>query len=307
MPSLEFKRIELSDKERVNNFLNKTNSNSCQMTFANLFCLREKYNTEICVKDNVLFIRQKNRNFDGENNQIAYFVPIGTGNLESAINLIIETSRKEGHRPYFFAVTDDTKDELEKLDKFEFCIEEQEDWAEYIYKSEKLVDFSSSDLSKQRRAVNRFWNLYGEETRIERISESNIKQLLKYQSKWLKENIERNMDSDSLIKENISICNALENFNELDLEGIIIFVGKSIRGYGYGTILPGGAFDIIAQKGDISYQQIYKVVLQEHVKTYYERAELTNMEEDIGLIGLRRSKTRYRPEYMLKKYTAFFK
>lgn len=309
MPSLEFKRIELSDKEIVNNFLNKTNSNSCQMTFANLFCLREKYNTEICVQDNVLFIRQKNRNFGGENNQIAYFVPIPieTGNLESAINLIIEISRKEGHRPYFFAVTDDTKDELEKLDKFEFCIEEQEDWAEYIYKSEKLVDFSSSDLSKQRRAVNRFWNLYGEETRIERISESNIKQLLKYQSKWLKENIERNMDSDSLIKENVSICNALENFNELDLEGIIIFVGKSIRGYGYGTILPGGAFDIIAQKGDISYQQIYKVVLQEHVKTYYERAELTNMEEDIGLIGLRRSKTRYRPEYMLKKYTAFFK
>ena len=47
MPSLEFKRIELSDKEIVNNFLNKTNSNSCQMTFANLFCLREKYNTEI--------------------------------------------------------------------------------------------------------------------------------------------------------------------------------------------------------------------------------------------------------------------
>ena len=103
MPSLEFKRIELSDKEIVNNFLNKTNSNSCQMTFANLFCLREKYNTEICVRDNVLFIRQKNRNFGGENNQIAYFVPIpiGTGNLESAINLIIEISRKEGHRPYF--------------------------------------------------------------------------------------------------------------------------------------------------------------------------------------------------------------
>lgn len=307
MPSLEFKRIELSDKERVNNFLYKTKSNSCQMTFANLFCLREKYNTEICIHDNFLFIRQKNRNYNGDNNQIAYFVPIGSGNLESAISLIIEKSRKDGHRPYFFAVTDDTKAELENLDNYQFCIEEQEDWAEYIYNSKKLVDFSSSDLSKQRRAVNRFWNLYGEETKIEKISESNIKQLLKYQSKWLKENIDRNMDSDSLIKENISICNALENFDKLDLEGIIIFVGKSIRGYGYGTILPGGAFDIIAQKGDISYQQVYKVVLQEHVKTYYERAELTNMEEDIGLIGLRRSKTRYRPEYMLKKYTAAFK
>lgn len=307
MPSLEFKRIELSDKERVNNFLYKTKSNSCQMTFANLFCLREKYNTEICIHDNFLFIRQKNRNYNGDNNQIAYFVPIGSGNLESAISLIIEKSRKDGHRPYFFAVTDDTKAELENLDNYQFCIEEQEDWAEYIYNSKKLVDFSSSDLSKQRRAVNRFWNLYGEETKIEKISESNIKQLLKYQSKWLKENIDRNMDSDSLIKENISICNALENFDKLALEGIIIFVGKSIRGYGYGTILPGGAFDIIAQKGDISYQQVYKVVLQEHVKTYYERAELTNMEEDIGLIGLRRSKTRYRPECMLKKYTAAFK
>lgn len=70
MPSLEFKRIELSDKERVINFLYKTKSNSCQMTFANLFCLREKYNTEICIHDNFLFIRQKNRNYNGDNTKL---------------------------------------------------------------------------------------------------------------------------------------------------------------------------------------------------------------------------------------------
>ena len=220
--------------------------------------------------------------------------------------MILEASRKERIKPYFFGVTEDNLSLFEQSIKHSFKITEQRDWFEYLYRSEKFVDFASSELSKQRRAVNRFWNLYGAEAAVERISPSNIQKVVKYQSAWLANNLDRNMDRDSLISENESILNGLDNFWSLNLEGIIVSVGKSVRGYAYGTILPGGAFDIIAQKGDVEYQQIYKVVLQEHVKTFYERAELTNMEEDIGLVGLRRSKERYKPDYMLKKYIVEF-
>lgn len=278
------------------------------MTFANLFCLRKKYGTEICIDGGVLYIRQKNRIYNG---QTAYFAPIfpestAPEDFVDAVDMILEASRKERIKPYFFGVTEDNLSLFEQSIKHSFKITEQRDWFEYLYRSEKFVDFASSELSKQRRAVNRFWNFYGAEAAVERISPSNIQKVVKYQSDWLANNLDRNMDRDSLISENESILNGLDNFWSLNLEGIIVSVGKSVRGYAYGTILPGGAFDIIAQKGDVEYQQIYKVVLQEHVKTFYERAELTNMEEDIGLVGLRRSKERYKPDYMLKKYTVEF-
>ncbi len=278
------------------------------MTFANLFCLRKKYGTEICIDGGILYIRQKNRIYNG---QTAYFAPIfpestAPEDFTDAVDMILEASRKERIKPYFFGVTEDNLSLFEQSIKHSFKITEQRDWFEYLYRSEKFVDFASSELSKQRRAVNRFWNLYGAEAAVERISPSNIQKVVKYQSDWLANNLDRNMDRDSLISENESILNGLDNFWSLNLEGIIVSVGKSVRGYAYGTILPGGAFDIIAQKGDVEYQQIYKVVLQEHVKTFYERAELTNMEEDIGLVGLRRSKERYKPDYMLKKYTVEF-
>lgn len=278
------------------------------MTFANLFCLRKKYGTEICIDGGVLYIRQKNRIYNG---QTAYFAPIfpesmAPEDFTDAVDMILEASRKERIKPYFFGVTEDNLSLFEQSIKHSFKITEQRDWFEYLYRSEKFVNFASSELSKQRRAVNRFWNLYGAEAAVERILPSNIQKVVKYQSDWLANNLDRNMDRDSLISENESILNGLDNFWSLNLEGIIVSVGKSVRGYAYGTILPGGAFDIIAQKGDVEYQQIYKVVLQEHVKTFYERAELTNMEEDIGLVGLRRSKERYKPDYMLKKYIVEF-
>ena len=157
-----------------------------------------------------------------------------------------------------------------------------------------------------RRAVNRFLNLYGDEVSVEKISEKNINSVLKFQKDWLESNLERNPNGASLQAENTSVLRALKHYDELGLEGIAVKVGRAVRGYAYGNILPGGAFDIIAQKGDVAYQQIYKYILREHVRTYCDRAELTNMEEDIGLMGLRRSKTRYKPIFMLKKYTAEF-
>lgn len=304
---LEFKPITLFDKSVVTKFLDASKSNSCQMNFANLYCQASEYYTEIAVSGSILYIRQRRRRLPGRfKDMTAYFVPIGAKNLTSPITSILETARAEKQTPYFFAVTDETKKLLEAVNRYRFKFTEPEDWAEYMYKSESFRDFSSSALSKQRRAVNRFLNLYGDEVSVERISEKNIESVIKFQKNWLEQNVERNMNGASLYAENNSVLKALKYFDRLELEGIVVKVGRAVRGYAYGNILPGGAFDIIAQKGDVAYQQIYKYILREHVRTFCDRAELTNMEEDIGLMGLRRSKTRYKPIFMLKKYTAEF-
>ncbi len=277
------------------------------MSFANLYCQALEYGTEIAESKGFLYIRQLSRKLGVvPRGKTAYFVPIGGGDLKTAIDAVVDTARRKKQDPYFFAVTDETKAALEKVPEYRFRFIESEDWNEYMYFSESFRDFESSALAKQRRAVHRFLNLYGDEVSVDPISKSNIDKVMKFQRAWLHENIERNMNSVSLEAENDSVLRGLKNFEVLGLEGIAVSIGRAIRGYAYGTILPGGAFDIIAQKGDIAYQQIYKYILREHARTFCDRAKYTNMEEDIGLLGLRRSKTRYKPAFMLKKYFAEF-
>lgn len=277
------------------------------MNFANLYCQALEYGTEIAESKSFLYIRQLRRKPGVvPSEKTAYFVPIGEGDLKSAIDTVAGTARRAKQKPYFFAVTDDQRAALEEIPEYRFKFTESEDWNEYIYISESFRDFDSSALAKQRRAIHRFLNLYGDEVSVEPISKSNIDKVMKFQRDWLSENIGRNMNSVSLEAENDSVLRGLKNFEVLGLKGIAVSIGRAIRGYAYGTILPGGAFDIIAQKGDVAYQQIYKYILREHARTFCDRAKYTNMEEDIGLVGLRRSKTRYKPVFMLKKYFAEF-
>lgn len=291
----------------VGKYLRETKSNSCQMNFANLYCQALEYKTEIAEKDEVLYIRQPGRKVSiVSKDKIAYFPPLGAEDMKEALDEIFKTARAERHMPYLFAVTEEIRKNLENIPEYKISFLESEDWNEYMYISESFRDFDSSALAKQRRAIHRFLNLYGNDAAVEPISKTNIERIIKFQREWLENNLERNSDGASLMAENDSVIRGLRNFDRLGLEGIVVYVGRAVRGYAYGSVLPGGAFDIMAQKGDVAYQQIYKYILREHVRTFCDRAKYTNMEEDIGLSGLRRSKSRYRPSFMLKKYFGIF-
>lgn len=93
-------------------------------------------------------------------------------------------------------------------------------------------------------------------------------------------------------------------FQELDLEGIIISVDDAVAGYAYGMFLPGGAFDVMVLKGTLTYRFIWRVILQELAKRVRGRAEFLNLEEDLGLPGLRENKESYQPCELLVKYHA---
>ena len=70
---LLFRNLEISDKEIVDRTVRYAESMSCQLSFANLYCLSGKYNTKICISDGILYIRQSRRD---ENLYAAYLLPM---------------------------------------------------------------------------------------------------------------------------------------------------------------------------------------------------------------------------------------
>ena len=62
--------------------------------------------------------------------------------------------------------------------------------------------------------------------------------------------------------------------------------------------------DGIIEKADRHLLQAYKVLTQEFAKLFCSECRLLNMEEDIGIPGIRSMKLNYKPLYILRKFTA---
>ncbi len=293
---LKFREIELSDKPGIEQLLKHVDSKSCQYSFANLFSLRKKYGTEICIEEDTLYIRQKNRKIG---TKIAYFFPICRANPAEKIQKVLKTAEAESHELHFFCVFDQHREELR-----DFTLNQSPDWSEYIYDSNRIFDLKGNELSKIRRGINQFWELYSESVKIEEIAPSHIDEIKAFQQRWHNESLLSASKPDSLEEEHGAIDIALSHFEELDLKGVVLKREGVVEGYCYGAVINGDTFDIIAQKANKDYRHIYKVLFQELVRVYKDDIPWTNMEEDIGIKGLRQLKRSYKPNFQLVKYTA---
>ncbi|MDE6728206.1 MAG: hypothetical protein K2J80_09765, partial [Oscillospiraceae bacterium] len=65
---LEFTKVALTDKPRVEECLRRSNFRGCEYTFGNIFLWGKHYNTEICFSDGLCF----EKTGSGENTMFVY-------------------------------------------------------------------------------------------------------------------------------------------------------------------------------------------------------------------------------------------
>ncbi|MEG1512876.1 MAG: phosphatidylglycerol lysyltransferase domain-containing protein [Raoultibacter sp.] len=320
---MNFQPIQLSDKKAIETILRPLRRNDSALGFANLYSLQEKYGTRFCIEDTLLYLRQENR-FAGE---YAYYLPLGSHNLAQDTTELIRRAREDGGCFRFVGVSSEEKMLLEHATQakrdiprratpedertsadFSTCpltFEEDRDYAEYLYCTETIATYAGSRLAKKRREARKFFQLYGDSASVAAIDIENLDDVLAFQHEWLKHNEHRDSSTHPLDSEHRKIMLDAHHFKNLDLEGIILYVDTHVVGYAYGTLLPGGAFDVLVLKGDLTYHFVWRAVLQELAKHLLGRAEFLNLEEDLGLPGLRESKQNYKPIALLEKFQAF--
>lgn len=312
---LLFRNLEISDKEIVDRTVRYAESMSCQLSFANLYCLSGKYNTKICISDGILYIRQSRRD---ENLYAAYLLPMKIPEeysesedndpsdwLYQAIEKIRTEVHYDGKLLMFFGVTEDMSKFILEKEKGRFYRLENRDWAEYIYMSAKMISLSGRHLASKRKTFNKFMREYGERLTISKITKDNIEAVREFQKKWMTNNRMKAEEQQSLVYENESINIALDSFEALGLEGIVLYIDDSVAAYSYGQPVTDNVFDVIVEKGDYRYPNIYRAVNRFFVIYCCKKYKFINREEDIGSEGLRQAKMRYQPERLLKKYNLY--
>ena len=300
MEKLNFQKLNFEDQKKVYNYTSKYGEGSCQHSFVSMISQYEKYSDMICERDGFLFILRSNLCDDEYR---VYLAPLGEGDLKKAFGEIIYDAKQYGKKVKFFTLTEYYADFLEKEFPDLFNISLEMDLAEYMYRTEKMSTFSSRKLKRRRGEVNKFRKLYAGHFTVKLITPEDFSDILEFEKNWLKDNAE-NHDVDALNREYRMIEYQFEHYNELNLSGIVLRIDGKVYGFGYGTKLSDKFYDAIIEKGDKNIPNIYKVLRLESVKQCAMDCEFVNMEEDLGIAGLRNLKLCYRPEYLLNKYIA---
>ncbi len=299
---LNFKPITTDDRELLTKYLYRYGENSCQHSFAAMYCMSSKYGDMYCEKDGFLYIHRSKKSGNGER---VYLAPFGDMSDEAgfgrAVEEIITDAHENGARVRFETLTKTSADAVLRLFPERFSAESVRDFAEYIYTYEKLADLPGKAMASKRYDISTFFRDFGDRVQIEAISTEHIEDIRAFQACWLSDML-RGEEDVQLECENEAIQLGLSHFEELSLSGIVVFIDGRLCGYAYGVPLSDNAYDVIIEKGDRSISDIYRVLNRDLVRMCCKSYSYINREEDVGVEGLRKAKMSYKPDILLEKF-----
>lgn len=299
---LQWKIPEIQDMDAIRQVIINTGAKGNDVSAANLFLLREKYNIRIAIKDGFLYRSYTGNRLPGRRG-LAF--PLGEGDVEMAVRQL-EEDRKERGLPV----------------QYVFLTEEQRNWltehkmsggfvtdggnTDYLYTAEHLAMLSGKKNHKKKNRVCHFMREYPDYS-IRFIEPDNFylytKDIIAVEEKWFASQEER---IDSSFVERLEIYDACKYFKELGLLGAVIYIKDLPAAMTIGSEIAAGNYDIHFEKcfGEYARAGGFAAINQAFAKYLMERhgAVWINREEDIGLEGLRRAKMSYHPDLLLVKY-----
>ena len=295
---LDFKDVHLEHKQWVEEYMRRYADPSCQNSFHSLYCLKQKYGTVLCFHHDFLFLSREHKNVDGYR---AYMMPVGPGNPQEAIRLVLEDAHKRGMMAKFATVTEGSAAIINRIFPGNFDTVPDRDYFEYVYLSEKLANLPGSEFASKRQKVRRFWRDFGDRAVVKEITPNVIPEVATFQQRWLYQHNKRD-DYRMLLEEDTAISVGLAHFRELALSGIILCIDGEIQGYAYGGKLADDTYNVYIEKCDIRLMNGYEILNMELIRRCAMSYTYINREEDVGIPGLRRAKLSYKPCMLVKKY-----
>lgn len=291
---IEFRPLELADKELVQRYTLGSRRQNCDLSFANLYSWRFYYHTQIAEWRNFLLFR-----FLVNENQLAYMMPLGEGPLKPVVEAMMEDARLQGGPFKMTGVCASTRAELESEFPERFDFQLDRDYFDYIYLRSDLTTLSGKRFQPKRNHINRFKAVCSDYQYLP-LTPEWVPECLRLEKDWCeaKEDGEEQMLQD----ECRSMTTALQHMEELDIEGGVLRVDGRIVAFTYGAPINSETFDTCVEKADTRVEGAYAMINYEFANHISPQFTYLNREEDLGLEGLRRSKLSYQPFRLLEKY-----
>ncbi|KAA6346837.1 hypothetical protein EZS27_005687 [termite gut metagenome] len=289
-----FKDLTLYDKDLIGSYTWQCNYRNCDLSFSNLCSWRFLYNTKYAVIDGFLVFKF------WVGNRMSYMQPVGNGNLEELLDILLADASEEGARFCMSGLCLDMKAELENIlpGRLDFTCER--DYSDYIYLRKDLATLTGKRYQPKRNHINRFKKEYT--YKYMPITPDTIQDCLWLEAEWQRAHAQKGGEDAS--SESRAVTFSLNHFEELGLTGGILYANGKAAAFTYGMPINRETFGIHIEKADVNINGAYSMINYEFVNRIPEQYTYINREEDLGIEGLRKAKLSYYPEIILDKYLA---
>jgi len=291
---LNFKSIQLSDKQIVTEIIKENKYRSSDFCFNNLFAWATRFRPKILIIENTFFLKSQ-----CSETQYCYMFPYGQMTLENSINRILEDAKYYNVNFRMIGITTEMWNELNNVfpNKFQYFPERNN--FEYIYLSENLINLNGKKLQCKRNHINRFKKENSDWSYSRITTKENVNDCKKMLHEW--ELTEQNRLEKSQKDEFIAIMRLLDNFEILNLKIGAIYSKNKIIAFSIGEKLTDDTFLVHCEKAFSKINGAYSIINQEFIKHEAVNFKYINREEDMGIENIRKAKMSYIPQLFIEK------
>ncbi len=291
---LEFREIQLEDKQWIDDLLKKSDFMGCEYSFANNLAWRRQNDSQICRYKDFYIVKS------GKEKPVFTF-PAGCGDYKDVLLKIKEYAGKYDDRAVIWNASEEQAELINEI--FEgktevICDEAQYD---YIYLSRELIELKGKKFHSKKNHLNAFrkynWS-------FEELTEKDFDECIVFCAKDYTEKSRE--ENKSAVSEQFAIHTYFMNYDKLGLKGGILRVDGKIAAVSIGERLNTETFVVHIEKADTSLRGAYTAVCNEFARRFANDFKYINREEDLGIEGLRKSKRSYNPIFLLKKDIIIF-
>ena len=293
---IDFRTIELNDKNLYNNHLYADAPRGCQYSFSNLFMWGAQ---EIAyVHDHVVLYSR----FDSH---CFYPFPIGNGDKKMVLDAIFADAKERGICPCLTGLNENDKKTVEALFPKQFYFHADRNSYDYVYDINDLADLKGRKLHRKRNHLKHFKKNHPNYVVIP-ITLENMDRVRAFASDWYKLKLEENPEGD-YHHEQIALEKVFTHYENLEMEGLLLEENGEVLGFTMASPLSSDTFDVHYEKARGDVDGAYTTINCEfanYIRSKYPHIKYLDREEDLGIPGLRKAKLSYFPHHLVKKYRA---
>ncbi len=291
---MKFKKLEFSDLELIRQYYEAYTNKTCDRTIGGSFMWRDYFDTMYSLVEDTLIMKCQ------KDNETVFCFPMGK-NVDAALGAIDTYCNEEGIAPEFVSLVLEEMEYLKKRYPLATVVENR-DWSDYLYLTSDHANFAGRKFTTQRNHINKFMKNY-ENWEFQKIDTQNledVKDFYKdYEARFAK-------SQATALEEQEKTGEVLDRYFDYGFIGYALFIDKKVVGFSIGEIMKDVMF-IHVEKADKSLDGVNAMLVMQFAKAFEGKVTYLNREEDVGDMGLRYSKTKYRPVDMVYKYEVNFK
>lgn len=287
----EFKPIDIEDRDFIDGRFNARDRCLCEFCFANQFIWRS-FDKPLCtiINGNLCILTNPQ-------NEPRYFLePVGNNNLAETIEICLKHSGRISRVSNGF---------VSAIEAENLGIRELRDQFDYIYRVENLADMRGRKYDGKRNHIKKMINrnfCY----EYMPIGEDDFREILDLFDEWGNFKVDKSGEEEfpglPIAFQRDALETAVSNFDALRLLGGGIFVGGRLAGFAIGSRLNKNMACLHFSYTRLNADGLPAVLLWEACRNTFSDFEFINLEQDLGIPGLRRMKKSYHPLRLEKKY-----